>query len=65
MLTGYYMNTGHAFVGFIEDEKVYVLEATENRSQPRLMKGSVYRCEGGLSGISNWACSGRPNVEQF
>ncbi len=66
MLTGFYGTAGHAFVGFIDDDGItYVLESTSPNSRPIKFKGSKYKCKAPLSGISNWAWKGVPNVEQW
>ncbi len=66
MLTGFYDQMGHAFVGFIDDDgETYILEATSANSRPIKFKGSRYKCKAPLSGISNWAMKGVPTVEQW
>lgn len=66
MLTGFYDEMGHAFVGFVDDDgETYVLEATSPNSRPIKFKGSRYKCKAPLSGISNWAMKGVPTVEQW
>ena len=64
-LTGYYNTTGHSFGGYLDDMgKMWIIECT-SKASPILMKGSVYKCSGKLSGITNWSVSGIPKASQF
>ena len=66
MITGYYGNGGHAYPGFIDsDNKVKIVEATNNAYPVTVMKGSFYTSKGNIAGISNWAWKGVPRIEQL
>lgn len=64
-LTGTVPQGGHSFGGYLDqDNKMWIIECT-SKMKPFLMKGSNYKCNTGISGITNWQFSGVPKVEQF
>jgi hypothetical protein len=64
-LTGTVPQGGHSFGGYLDqDNKMWIIECT-SKMKPFLMKGSNYKCNTGISGITNWQFSGVPKVEQL
>jgi hypothetical protein len=64
-LTGTVPQGGHSFGGYLDqDNQMWVIECT-SKKKPFLMKGSKYKCNTRISGITNWAFAGVPKVEQF
>lgn len=64
-LTGTVPSGGHSFGGYLDDNNsMWIIECTA-KSPIIKMKGSKYKCNSSLKGITNWMCAGIPKVEQF